>query len=690
MSEPTNKTTAPISSAAPAADVSVPDLKIEGLLVDPSNAKDPQEHVKKWQNVKFRVLQRKMDYAVELTQRYLAGDPKTSKEKVQKAIEAWKASPEFESEPANQVVLKNLLAQISKVKETERGKEVLGVLPGGEAILNPPPQPTGKAPDDAPADPKPQDRFVMNKYWNAGLSFRQDTGFLDLMDKVGVSISGFASDQQRYNIRLSLDMPVGRHVLMLRPYYASSRLKGIPGSPIDPTKPLDPGIAWRSGLDFGVVDPSASSHFSSGLGLEFIGISKFAGADQNLPVPSALPRLHFFRQSELSFGMGNLQLGFGSFFNQQETAIALGSGEPLIEGEKGSPVAVASSLFATNSIPWFVVSSRYYWNGIPEFDAARPGELMAEGEATSKIVSLIPGEFLNTNRSRDAAKFATTQVFMSLNNGPLGPKGSRDQFAALAMGLMAFSALDGITLAGNADMQADLLLRAPQFWQKASVVGWKGGTMLWHLVGAATREGDPPYGNIPEYAKNPGSSTDFTGRAHKIRFKDDVWEVALTGATVGLEVATSKKGQALIEGKVLTEEQKAHNAAVSQQRLAYRLVGAGAMLLGVTGFFASGPLAGQACGEGHTLFGNCTFQGTQEAYFAPGQDHGPTAYDAIDHHYFVSTVAASLIPWGATKLFYSPPKPRDSSTASSSWGGPVTARLELSRNRLWAEMGWSF
>ena len=357
MSQPNGKVSGPGAVPPPSGD-SAPDLKIESLLVDPAS-KDPQEHVKKWKDTGFRVQNRKMDYAIEMVQRFVAGDEKVDQAKALKAIEEWKASPEFEKDPSNKVVLGNLLTQLVKVKDTDKGKAVLGALPGGDAVLAPPkPEPK--------KDEEKKDGIDMRKYWNFGFSFRQDTGLLKLFDVIGVPLSGFAADQQHINGRLSLDFPMNDHVGMFRLNAGTSVLKGVPGEPIDPTQKTDPGLSYRFGADFGLKDPSSSSNMVSGMGIEVIGVAKHAGQETGISAPGPLPRLHFFKQSEIPINIGsNFQLGIGSFFNQQETYFPLGSGEPLTAGNTGTPVAVgisATLLYRILNKALFLPPGFYYYS----------------------------------------------------------------------------------------------------------------------------------------------------------------------------------------------------------------------------------------------------------------------------------------------------------------------------------------
>lgn len=677
MSAP-NKVSKPGGSVPPPAAVEAPDLRIEALLVDPSNKEDPQQYVKKWKDVGYRVQNRKMDYAVEMAQRFLAGDAKVDEAKVLKAIEDWKASPEFGTDPANKVVLANLLGQLAKGKDTAQGKVVLGALPGGAEILNPPKPEEKKEKEDS------KDSYDMKKYWNVGLSLRQDTGLLFILDKMGVPISAFASDQNHFNARASLDFPMGDHVGMVRLQGGTFVLRGVPGSAVDPTKKPDYGTGYRVGVDFGLVDPASKSHFTTGMGLELTGLASFAGQEQGIKGPGPTPRLHFFRQSEIPITFGNFQLGLGSFFNQQETYFPLGNGEPLLDGTKNTPVSYASSLYARNSLPLLVLSGRFYWNGVPDFPDTDLNTPFMPGEATTKVVSLLPSKIIMFNRSRDVAAFATDQVFMALE--PLGPKGSRDQFDTLSLGLWAYSIQDGLLIAGNADTTAEIFLRPNTSWaHKGTALGMQGAGFLWHVIGAATRKGDPVYGNIAEFQKNPGSVTDFDGRGYNMAWKLDLWEGALTAGTYGLEKGTSKKGEAL------TGDEE-HDKAVKRDQWIYRGVGIGASVLGVVGNLLAGAISGQGCGGDANLLG-CTFSGTREKFFAPGQDFSPSTMTGIENNYVVSALFSSLLAWGAPKMFYSAPTPKQSPGGNAVPEAPkpaVTGRLEVTPNKVFVGVSGTF
>jgi hypothetical protein len=628
-----------------------------------------------------------MSYAVEMIQRFVNGDPKVDEPMLNQAIDAiddWKKDRDpKKADPVEQLVLDNLLTQLAAAKERAPVTTVLLKLPGGAEKLKPPAPPT----PTPTHTPKPW-IYQGDKYWNVGLSFRQDTGALWVLDKIGIPVSSFISDQQYYNFKPSIEFPMGDLVGMARFNIGAFALKGVPGdATTNPNEKMNPARGYHRGIDLGLVDPTSKSHLNAGLGLEFTGIDSYSGTGNK---PSSLPRLHFYRETEHTFGFGDFQLGISSFYNNQETYLPLGKGDQLLT-TGGTPFSTSSSLYARSSIPLLVVSGRYYLNGRPDYPNFDPsGNVPFQaGEGATKVASLIPSKFVMFNRARDVAAFANNQVFMALE--PFGAKTSRDQFDQLSIGLFAYSVLDGLLMASNADTQAEILRRGDG-WHQGAMFAIDGVGFLAHVIGAANAKADPPANQtLQQFQQNPGSVIDFDGRANEMLWKTDLWEGALTAATYGLEEATNKKGFALTDGDEGDKKIKDHNDEIRSDRSTYQVVGGVAAGVGLLGVLTSGLLTGQGCGsEGSFLA--CTFPGTREKFFAPGQNFTPATMTGIENHYVVSSIFASLIPWGTTKFLY----PFLSSTKdykesqNSPNHGYVTGRLEFTPSKVFATVSGTF
>jgi hypothetical protein len=275
------------------------------------------------------------------------------------------------------------------------------------------------------------------------------------------------------------------------------------------------------------------------------------------------------------------------------------------------------------------------------------------------------------NRARDASAFATDQVFLALE--PFGPKASREQFDQISLGLLTYSALDGMLVAGNAKTRAEILRRG-DWGQKGLMFALDGGEFLFHVIGAASRADDPPPNQTQQqFRDNPGSVIDFNGRAYNMRWKTDLVE----------------------QGLSLLDYSDVLGTPYDENISLYRGSGGAVAAVGLAGLVFSGTFSGNGCGHSGSLLA-CSFPGSRDKYFQPGQNFTPQDMAGIERQYVVSTIASSLLFWGGGRFVDSlieKHKPEDLKKSQANSGiapSHVTGNLHVGANGITLGIGGQF
>lgn len=605
-------------------------LQTSEFFLDPSNASDPAHLQKKWtEDREFRVKNYKLIGVMDLFTRFMNRDSEVTPQKMKAAIEDWTASPEFKTDPVNEVVLRNMHRILGRFQDTENQKQAAKL----RETLPPAPKPVETKKDESKDAPKgdakdPNAPIIIDPKQTlaVGLEFQNDTGMLALFDVAGVPISALASEKSHFTLKPTVDFPMGKWVGMVRLNGGMFEARGIPGDD------FKPGDGYRIGLDFGLVNPYSRSHDRAGLGIELTGVANHAGQKSGIEAPGPLVRLHLFRESDINIPIADrFELGFSSFFNHQETYITLGNNPNLLAtpgGAETNPLATASSMFARSPLRWFGVSGRYYINGIPERekreDLSKP---FRPGEGVAKVGHLWTGQMINFNRREDIPPFANTQVFFG-TFWPLGIPASQQQFDTVSTGLLLYSLQDGFFMARNAQLRGEIWRRDDSWILRGLMLGGDALLLGANIYRAATAKADPPVNQtIEEFVKDPGSVTDFSGRAGKLNLKLFPAEFALS--------ALDASG---IAGNISDPDLTRYYATSG--------VAAG---LGLLGVLFSSPLSGGSCGDYGSLF-RCSFHGRKGEYFKSGIDAGPQNMTDIENEYVMSASSAALASWGVTRL----------------------------------------
>lgn len=456
---------------------------------------------------------------------------------------------------------------------------------------------------------------------SVGVDLQNDSLLADgILRNIGVPLDAFITEQSHLTLRVPFEVNVGDYVGFLRPYGGVFSTRGIPGSGVG-----EIGLGWRAGLDVGLTVPRDPNHQSAGLGLEFTGVAQAA---EGGTIPDPVLRLHFHRQRDLAnFTLGDarqFEIGVQTFLQTQESYLPL-SNQALVDEEASTPFAQSQSIFAVNPFRLLGLSLRYYPEGAPEADHSNdPTRPFAPGEAAPRIASVAVGNIINRNRRRGIPALANSRVFLGLE--PLGAVGSRDQFDTVGLGLTIFSALDGFGFAGTAQDRSEILRRG-NWIERGVMLALDGIDLVVSLGLTLAQAGHPDATTLEELRAEPGSLTDFEGRAGEM----DLWLRLIEYGLTGLDMT-----------QAIHEE-------VAPGSLGYGLMGGGAILLGLPLFLFSSPISGGGCGpEGGLLY--CGF-GSSDPYFREEpHEGGPGDMEQVERQFIASSTGMALTAWGVSRL----------------------------------------
>jgi hypothetical protein len=608
-------------------------LAFDQFLVDPTSPDGPLHLVKKWKEDRaYRLGHTQVSEIAESVARFINRDSSMTAQTLEASLKKWYEDPKFKEDPINIVVLANIrrvLAQFQAPDNTEPAQQVAAMLPPVET-----PKAAEAAPSAAPsaaakAAPPPPVIIDPKKNLAIGLELENDTIPLAILDVAGIPVSTLATERAYFTLKPSVEFPLGDWVGLVRLRGGTFQSRGIPG------ENNETGTGYRLGLDWGLVNPYSPSHERSGMGFEFAGISGHAGQANGIEAPGPVVRLRFWRQSDWNFPIGdNFELGFSSFLNNQETHLPLANDVQLsASGGTTSPLATTNSLFARSSLTWFNVSGRYYLNGRPDRDTAvDKSKPFRPGEGGPMISNLWTGQVINLNLRRNVPVFSNTQVLMG-TFWPLGMESSLQQFDTISTGLVLFSGQDGYNMARNAQLRGEIWRRDDSWLIKGLMLGGDALYLGYNVIRVATAESDPPTNQtMEEFQNNPGSVTDFDGRAARLNLMTAPFEY-------GLSIVDASG----IAGNVYDED-----------RTKYFLTSGVAAGLGFVGFLFSGPLTGNGCAEdgpgGNPVLLRCSFPAQRDKYFKTGINATPDNMRSIENQYAAASVAAGATSWGVTRL----------------------------------------
>lgn len=580
----------------------------------------------KGQDASFRSENIQLVLMLDAVQKYMDGQITDSK--VQQKIQSWVGSEEYQRDPEfSQQVVNQIHGQLNQLQATENTNRVAKLnilLP--EAKIEKKPEP--KAPVAKAGEAKEEEAEESeegDKHFSVGVELHNDTFLNDIILKkvLQVNLDSVFTEKADFTLKAPFTFSGGPLKLMARPYGGMFQSRAIPGTEVGET-----GRGYKVGADFGLVNPYGKNFESAGLGFEVTGIASHAGQEADIEAPGPVVRLHLYRQDDWSWPVHhNLQFGLNTLFNYQETHFILGNNEPLLPEGSGSPYATAGNLFAKNKFNLLGMSLRYYPKGAPQADPIEntKGDFRP-GEAWPKIGAVFVGTQINRNRRRGIPGFANNRVFLGTFE-PLGA-GSRDQYDLLGTGLTLFSFLDGSMMAGNAKVRSEVWRRG-DWTERGLMIGLDAVNLIADISLAATAEDDPPEGQtVEEFVANPGSVTDFEGRAGKMNLYMNFFELGLSGLDVS----------------------GAMGRPYDENKLHFGLAHGGAFLLGVPLFFFSAPISGADCApDGLALFrcGFGTTSNTQTPYFTDTPPvSGPEDIAQVEKQYMVSAFGASLMSYG--------------------------------------------
>ncbi|MFO1464759.1 MAG: hypothetical protein U1F66_13410 [bacterium] len=627
-------------------------LKNSEFFLDPANASDPAHLQKKWESDRdYRVKNFKLINVLDLYIRFMNRDSEVSPQKLKTTIAEWAASPEFNQDPMNAVVLHNLHRILGKFQDPNNAQQAAKLKENLPA--DPTPEPAkkeagagkveGSGSAEKPKEIDPKQTLAL------GLEFQNDSVPLLILDAAGIPLSALTAEKSYFTLKPTIDFPMGKWVGMVRLNGGTFDAKGIPGDD------GGTGTGYRIGADFGLVNPYSASHERSGIGIEVTGVASHAGEKSGISAPGPVARLHFFRESDINIPIaGRFELGFSSFFNHQETFIAFANDQPLIPGQD-NPLATTSSLFTRSPLRFFGISGRYYFNGIPDREKREDTNLpFRPGEGAPKVGNLWTGQIINLNRRQDIPAFANTQVFMG-TFAPLGTQASMTQFDTISTGLTFYSLQDGYFISSNAKTRGEIWRRDDTWILRGLMLGGDALLLGYNIYRGATAKKDPPASQtMQEFIKDPGSVTDFSGRAGLLNLK-------LAPFEYGLSVLDASGIAGNIGDKDLTKYFATSGVAAG---------------LGLLGFLFSGPLSGNGCGPDGTIL-RCGFYGQKANYFHSGINATPDNMAAIENQYVVSTMSAGLASWGVTRLLEPLFVPKgEGGTKSAKGKGKSTAMVE--------------
>lgn len=619
MSGPARICPLPNSIAAAANDASLEAwLSDERVFCDPEQAHAPGHFARDWQDRQVRTSPDNQElFLVIHSLRQLLRDPSSILSESQfTRLQSWVEASQGESaRPLDRTVLLNLQRIFARVApNASEGFQNVATVLG-----DPPPAPAPEPEVTAPASEPTSSTGVALR--SVAVDLQNDSLLADgILRNIGVPLDAFIIEQSHLTLRVPFEFNLGDYVGFFRPYGGVFSSRGIPGSGVG-----EIGLGWRAGLDVGVTVPRDPNHQSAGLGLEVTGIAQAAeGGTQ----PDPVLRLHFHRQRDLAnFTLGDarqFEIGVQTFLQTQESYLPL-SNQALVEEEARTPFAQSQSIFAINPFRLLGLSLRYYPEGAPEGDnRTDPNRPFAPGEAAPRIASVAVGNIINRNRRRGIPALSNSRVFLGLE--PLGAVGSRDQFDTVGLGLTIFSALDGFGFAGTAQDRSEILRRGDWF-ERGVMLALDGIDLVVSLGLTLAQAGHPDATTIEELRAEPGSLTDFEGRAGEM----DLWLRLIEYGLTGLDMT------------------QAIDDEVAPGSLGYGLMGGGAILLGLPLFLFSSPLSGGGCGpEGGLLY--CGF-GSSDPYFSEvPHEGGPEDMEQVERQFIVSSTGMALTAWGVSRL----------------------------------------
>lgn len=579
----------------------------------------------KGQDASFRSQNIQLVLMLDAVQKYMNGEITDSK--IQQKIQAWVGSEEYQRDPEfSQKVVNQIHGQLNKLQATENTNRVAKLnilLPKAKVEKKPEPKPV--VPKEREEKEEVEDSESGDKHFSVGLEVHNDTFLNDIILKkvLQVNLDSVFTEKADFTLKAPFTFSGGPLKLMARPYGGMFQSRALPG-----TEAGEIGRGYKVGADFGLVNPYGKNFESAGLGFEVTGISSFAGQETGIEAPGPVVRLHLYRQDDWSWPVhNNLQFGLNTLFNYQETFFILGNNEPLLPEGEGTNFSTAGNLFGKNKFNLLGMSLRYYPKGAPQPDPIENTKgSFRPGEAWPKIGAVFVGTQINRNRRRGIPGFANNRVFLGTFE-PLGA-GSRDQYDLLGTGLSLFSFLDGSMMAGNAKVRSEVWRRG-DWTERGIMIGLDGVNLIADIALAATAEDDPPEGQtVEEFAANPGSVTDFEGRAGKMNLYMNLFELGLSGLDVS----------------------GAMGRRYDENKLHFGLAHGGAFLVGVPLFFFSAPISGAECApDGIALFrcGFGTTANTKGQYFSDDTfDAGPEDIAQVEKQYMVSSFGASLMSYG--------------------------------------------
>jgi hypothetical protein len=426
-----------------------------------------------------------MSYAVEMIQRFVNGDPKVDEPMLNQAIDAiddWKKDRDpKKADPVEQLVLDNLLKQLTPEKERASVKTVLLKLPGGAEKLKPPvAQNSSSHPISHPTS-KGDDSYQLRALT---LDFRyDDESFRGLPQYYTLSVlpkEGFGQNQSS-NIYLAGNAEFG-----------DDQWTFFGGGYYDPTVHTlgNPQATFgRAGLQFGLVEysgkpgkrgPDAEGHFSlfgrtkAGIGLGRVWCSQVE--DNKAPCTDTSNQLTLINQTDLfSFGYGPAEFGVRLFTSS--AYVQFGGNTPM-PGLNRLPI----EFFATYHLTPPLLGDK----GEKPEDILRKAPTRAENAMTSALV------FTDLFRTNYAHKqeAAYQEARMLAISDPFGAQGSKDLYTLTNVGTIAGAAITGFN-EGTTAYRLAQTFRYGEGSDQALVAGLLGGGLLFNLIGTATTPGIP-------------------------------------------------------------------------------------------------------------------------------------------------------------------------------------------------------
>jgi hypothetical protein len=183
-------------------------------------------------------------------------------------------------------------------------------------------------------------------------------------------------------------------------------------------------------------------------------------------------------------------------------------------------------------------------------------------------------------------------------------------------------------LASNVADRSEILRRG-NWTERGVMLALDGANLIADIAIASQAEDDPPVPQTPEqFAANPGSVTDFNGRAGQLNLKADLVELGLSGLdAVG-----------------------AFGREDDENKLHYGLTHGAMMALGIPLFFFSAPISGAECAPDGTFLFKCGFgttANTNGQYFSTDTfDSSPEDMAQLETQFLVSSIGSALMMKG--------------------------------------------